>query len=91
MVRRISHIVIIAASFAIGACLATPSFAAPIHPVELGKGAASALEQASFWGLPYPYGYAYRDNPCVRHVRVQTKAGWRMRRIWVCEESVVLK
>ena len=85
MVRRISHIVIIAASFAIGACLATPGLRRPFIRLKSAKAAASAIEQASFWGLPYPYGYAYRDNPCVRHCPRPTRAGWRMRRVWVCD------
>ena len=83
MVRGISHIVIIAASLAMGAFLATPTSAAPIHPVEIGKGAASAIDQASFWGLPYPYGYSYRHR-CWKRIRVQTEIGWRWERVWVC-------
>jgi hypothetical protein len=41
------------------------------------------VELASFWGEPYPYGYAWRHG-CVRHVKVETPYGWRWRRVWVC-------
>ena len=85
MVRRISQILIIAASFAVAVCLVSPTVAAPIHPVEIGKGVNSVIEQVSFWGLPYPYQYTYRGNPCVRQVRVHTRSGWRMRRRWICD------
>jgi len=56
----------------------------PIFPVEIGKGIDPAVNQASFWGLPYPYGYRYRSNRCVRQVRVETEFGWRWKRVWVC-------
>jgi len=84
MVRRISQIVIVAASLAMGACLATSTWAAPIQPVDIGQSVAPAMTQASFWGLPYPYGYADRGNRCWKRVRVQTEMGWRWQRVWVC-------
>ncbi len=47
----------------------------------------AAIEQASFWGLPFPYGYSgWRRHPeCVRVVEERDIWGvvhWR--RVWVC-------
>lgn len=80
-----------AAALSMGLAFAVQSAsAAPIYPLELGKSMTSQIETASFWGWPYPYGYTYGrwgaqyPRNCVRHVRVQTRHGWRTRRIWVC-------
>ena len=72
MVCRISHVFVVAASFAMGVALTTPTFAAPINPVKIGKGVASSIDQASFWGRPYPYGYGYRPyRHYHRHIHVR--------------------
>src|SRR6266404_8524850 len=57
-----------AAFLAAAACFATSATAAPIQPVQIGKAIGSDVQQASFWGLPYPYGYAYRDGYYTRRV-----------------------
>ena len=68
MVRRLCGISI--AAFLAGAALvATSATAAPIQPVQLGKILGLDLQQASFWGLPYPYGYRYRSGTYTRHIR----------------------
>ena len=85
MVRRVSHIVVLTASLAMGTFLATPTFAAPIQPAAIGEGVGAAIDLASFWGLPYPFGYSYAANRCIKHVRVQTKHGRRWKRVWVCD------
>ena len=85
MLRKTAHVVIVALSLAVGATLATSAVAAPSYPVQLGQAQAPAAEPASFWARPYPYGYAYRTNPCIRHVRVETRYGWRWRRVWICD------
>jgi hypothetical protein len=41
------------------------------------------LVDASFFGRPYPYGYT-GWGPCVRYEEVQTRWGWRLRRVRVC-------
>lgn len=59
-----------------------PGFS-PMHPA-----ASAAIEQASFWGLPFPYGYAgWRRHPeCVRVVEERDIWGVvRWRRVWVCD------
>jgi hypothetical protein len=37
----------------------------------------------SFFGRPYPYGYT-GWGPCVRYEEVQTRWGWRLRKVRVC-------
>lgn len=61
----------------------------------MGSGSASALglpqplqasgevQQVSFFGRPYPFGYTGWGH-CVRYVRVETRSGPRLRRVWVC-------
>jgi len=85
MFRRATHLMIVAASLAIGTSFTTSAGAAPTYPIEPGPGTTSIAEQVSFWGLPYPYGYSYRGHRCLRHVRLQTRHGWRWRRVWVCD------
>lgn len=91
MAGKSFRVAVIAASVSLGlAFAAQPATAAPIYPAELGKGLDSLTEKASFWGWPYPYGYTYGSwgaqypRGCVKYVRVQTRHGWRSKRIWVC-------
>jgi hypothetical protein len=32
---------------------------------------------------PFPY-YGFYTEDCYRVVRVRTRSGWRLRRVWVC-------
>ena len=41
------------------------------------------IQNASFFGRPYPYGYS-GWGPCIRYVEVQTRYGVRVRRVRVC-------
>lgn len=68
-----------AAFLAVAACFATAATAAPIQPVQIGKAIGSDVEQASFWGLPYPYGYRYRGGYYSRHIRVYHRRAVRVR------------
>ncbi|MDE2470670.1 MAG: hypothetical protein KGL35_18485 [Bradyrhizobium sp.] len=55
-------------------------------PVDSGRSvlnARSDLQDISFWGQPYPYGFT-NWGPCIRYVEVETRWGWRLRRVWVC-------
>jgi hypothetical protein len=68
MVRGLCRMSILA--FLAGAAfVSTTATAAPIQPVQLGKALGLDLQQASFWGLPYPYGYRYRGGTYTRHIR----------------------
>jgi hypothetical protein len=49
-------------------------------------GANSSGEPVTFWGHPYPYGYAWHRPrySCWQHRRVDTPEGPRIERVWVC-------
>jgi len=72
---------LIGATMAAGMILATPSFAAPGAAL---PAAPSSVENVTFWAQPFPYGYRHRSASCVRHVRVATRNGTRLRRVWIC-------
>ena len=44
------------------AALSGSAVAGPVVPVQIVKHLGSDAQQASFWGLPYPYGYSYRGG-----------------------------
>ena len=54
----------------------------PVNP-GLSLGAPGDLSEASFFARPYPHGYTPWGR-CIRYVEVQTRWGWRWRRINVC-------
>jgi len=56
------------AAFLAVAAFATSATALPIQPVQIVKDISSDVQQASFWGLPYPYGYSYRGGYYSRRV-----------------------
>jgi hypothetical protein len=58
-----------------------PAFA--IGPVNSGLSLNHDLTNASFFARPFPHGYT-GWGPCIRYVEVQTRWGWRLRRIRVC-------
>jgi len=81
MIRKAVRMFAIAAVVSGGAMLtASPSFAVPAQPIDLARALPAEVEHVSFWGMAYPYGYAYRAGHCVHHVRHHG----RWRRIWVC-------
>ena len=45
---------------------------------------ASSVEPASFWGMPYPYGYRWRPAACFRHVWVDAPWGGHWEHVRVC-------
>lgn len=74
-------------SFSLGcgiALLASVSSAFAMGPVAVAPAAVqSDVQDVSFFGRPYPYGYT-GWGPCVRYVEVQTRHGVRLRRVWAC-------
>jgi ABC-type glycerol-3-phosphate transport system substrate-binding protein len=66
---------------AAGIGIASPGLAAPGAALAPD---ASLVQTVTFWGHPYPYGYAYRHDPCVRRVRVETPRGLRWKWVRVC-------
>jgi hypothetical protein len=73
--------------------LALASFPTTVLAVGPGFPAArpavpAAVEQATFWGYPFPYGYSgWRRHPeCVRFVTERDFWGVvHQRRVWVCD------
>ncbi len=80
MVRK----AIFVAALALGAVAGSAASAAPVAPAALGQVVAPQAEQVTFWAHPYPYGYAYSRGQCWRRVHVETRRGWRWKRVWVC-------
>ncbi len=66
-------------------CLATAR-AAPITPTPMTALIGPPVKFVSFWGKPFPFGYAYFPGQCYLHVRVETRKGWVWRRVWICTE-----
>lgn len=58
----------------------TPSFAASVPLAQLANNDQrdlALLQKVSFWGLPYPYGYAWNPYPCYVWHSVLTRHGHR--------------
>ncbi len=83
MFRKIFYALVAAAALA-GASSGA-SAAGPSAALAAWGSLGSDVALASFWGRPFPYGYAWRGYPgCYRHVLVDTPWGPRWRRVWVC-------
>ena len=71
---------------AVTGATSTPSPAGPVpaDPLAVVANLRSPVENVTFWGLPFPYGYAAPRESCFRHAWVETPEGWRWRRVYVC-------
>jgi hypothetical protein len=81
--------------FTLGAATGLALASLPTAALAVGPGfpathpaAGLAVEQATFWALPFPYGYSsWRRHPeCMRVVQERDFWGvvhWR--RVWVCD------
>jgi len=81
--------VFLAFSFSIlcvGPVLAAPLPLTPLQPLAL---ALAPAEKATFWGRPYPYGYAYKPTSSC-HIRrhVHGPSGWYWKQVNTCGEVV---
>ena len=54
-----------------------------VNAVQPTASAGNILQDVSFFGRPYPYGYT-GWGPCVRYVEVETRWGPGLRRVHVC-------
>ena len=61
--------------------------AAPIAPGAMAAPTGSAAKTVSFWGQPFPSGYAYFPRECYMHVLVDTPHGPVWRRVFICTET----
>lgn len=66
-------------------CVATVH-AAPIAPAAMTAPIGPPVEFVSFWGYPFPVGYAYLRGQCYMYVEEQTPQGIIRRRVWICTE-----
>jgi hypothetical protein len=78
MVRSFGVLCALAAGLMMGSGSAS-ALGLPVHPLQ----ASGEAQQVSFFGRPYPFGYTGWGH-CVRYVRVETRSGPRLRRVWVC-------
>jgi hypothetical protein len=85
MVSNGLRTVVVFALIVIG-CLA-PVNAAPIVPSTMATIVGLRADLVTFWGLPFPYGYAYRPGQCYIYQQVETPRGIRWRRVWICTEK----
>lgn len=85
MVHRGLRAVIVGALMAIG-CLATAR-AAPIAPTAMTALIGPPVTSVSFWGRPFPFGYAYYPRQCYMRVQVETPNGYVRRRVFICTET----
>ena len=85
MLRIKTLIVAAAASFALYSGAAS-AFVGSLPEAALK--ASSIVEPATFWGHPYPYGYAWHRPPppvpCIQYRWVDTLFGPRLERFNVC-------
>ena len=82
MIRKALLAMAVGAS--VGALATSVASAAALGSGVLGETAGSQFERTTFWGQPYPYGYAYTRGQCWRRVQVETDTGWRWKRINIC-------
>jgi hypothetical protein len=66
-------------------CLA-PANAAPMAPSAITARVSAGINLVSFWGLPFPFGYAYRPGQCYKEMPVDTGKGVVWKRVWICTE-----
>ena len=80
MVRKSGIICVLGLAWAVSC---GPAFAiGPVHS-SLALTGPSDLSNVSFFARPFPHGYTGWGR-CIRYVEVQTRWGWRLRRINVC-------
>jgi hypothetical protein len=79
---------------ALGAATGLALVSLPTAALAVGPGfpatlptASPAVEQATFWARPFPYGYVWHRHPqCMRVVEERDFWGVvHTRRVWVCD------
>ena len=89
MFRETFYALVAAAALAVANAPSEALAAGPSGGLGVWGALESDIAQASFWGRPYPYGYASRGYPgCFRRVVVETPWGPRWRRVWACGPTV---
>jgi hypothetical protein len=78
MVRSFGILSVLAVGLVMGSGSAS-ALGLPVNPLQQ----SAETQPVSFMGRPYPFGYSGWGQ-CVRYVRVETRSGPRLRRVWVC-------
>ncbi len=60
--------------------------AAPMAPATITGLSGSSVKLASFWGQPFPFGYAYYQGQCYSYVPVESPTGYVWKRVWICSD-----
>jgi len=58
-----------------------------IAPLQSLSATMTPAQKTTFWGRPYPYGYAYnsgRASSCYVRRHVHGAHGWYWKRVYVC-------
>lgn len=85
MVHKSLRAVIIGALMTVGYLGAAP--AAPIAPAAIATLNDAPVKLVSYWGRPFPWGYAYYPGQCYSYVQVETPSGLAWRRVFICTET----
>jgi len=62
------------------------AYSAPIAPSAMTALSNSPIKLVSFWGRPFPWGYAAYRGQCYTYVPVETPQGQMWRRVWICND-----
>lgn len=84
--RRLAKAAAVAFAIADLGVAATSALAGPISSPASAT-LASQVQRVTFWGQPYPYGYAVRPpgkRACYVWRQVDTPEGWRYERVQIC-------
>lgn len=75
-----------------GVLAVTGALAGPMN-VARPASAEAPIARVTFWGHPYPYGYAYvhHESGCLERRRIQTYHGWVWKKVWICPDRLVTK
>ena len=80
-------------AFGFGIVALLPAIGAAAAPIfsQASATAQSQVQPVTFWGRPYPYGYAYHHTKwdCFVWRRIETPEGWRYVLVPVCGNAVV--
>lgn len=78
MMQKAFLVAAAAVALSAGSAMAFPSAPLPVQN-------ATMVQQATFWGRPFPYGYNWSlRKACTRYETVETAHGPRTERVWVC-------
>lgn len=60
--------------------------ATPVAPLATAALSSPYVKQVSFWGQPFPSGYALYRGQCYSYVAVESPAGYVWKRVYICND-----